>query len=145
MTTPDPNLASHFEGCLATSARRLDRVIMALFDDAFRPLGLKSTQVTLLVFIAALGAPRPADLTGPMQIDASTLSRNLDRLESLGYIRSADAEDARTKRLALTREGRAVLRKAQPIWDRCQARARDLLTPAFADQLARRASTLQPA
>lgn len=144
MTAPDNQLACHFEGCLATSARRLDRVIMALYDDAFRPLGLKSTQVTLLVFIAALGTPRPADLTGPMQIDASTLSRNLERLESLGYIRPADAQDARTKRLALTREGRVVLRKARPIWDRCQARARELLGPAFADNLVLRAATLQP-
>lgn len=143
MTDQDHQLAACFRGCLATSARRLDRVIMAIYDDAFRPLGLRSTQVTLLVFIAALGSPRPSDLADPMQIDPSTLSRNLDRLESLGLIRSAETEDARTRRHALTRQGRAVLRRARPIWDRCQARARDLLGPEFSGDLLRKAAAIQ--
>lgn len=143
MTTTDDQLAACFRGCLATSARRLDRVIMSIYDDAFRPLGLRSTQVTLLVFIAAMGSPRPSDLTEPMQIDPSTLSRNLDRLESLGLIRSADDEDARTRRHALTIKGRSTLKRARPIWDRCQARARDLLGPEFAGDLLRTAAAIQ--
>lgn len=145
MINADRQLVECFQGCLATSARRIDRAIMQIYDEAFRPLGLKSTQVTLLVYVAALINPRPSDLTHPMHIDPSTLSRNLERLLSLGFIEPTEDHDARARRYSLTHEGRAILRKVRPIWERCQTRARDLLTTEFADHLLTRAASLHSA
>jgi len=139
MTKQDTQLAARFQGCLATSARRLDRAIKAHYDDAFRPTGLKSTQVTLLVYIAGSDTPRAADLTAPMGIDQTTLSRNIDRLISLGLVETETAEDARTKLLRLTKAGRAALRRALPLWQQAQAQTESTLGSALSNALVKSA------
>ena len=143
MTTQDRHLAAKFEGCLATSVRLIDRVIASAYDDALRPLGVRSTQVTMLVTVAGLNAPTARDLVGALRMDQTTVSRNLDRLDDLGLIaREEDPEDARAARLALTNEGRQILREALPIWKAGQQKIRDAIGDPAADHLVSTASGL---
>ena len=46
--------------CIAVRLRLLNRVVTNLYDDALRPLGLKVSQLNLLVVTAKLGLARPA-------------------------------------------------------------------------------------
>ena len=39
--------------CLAVRLRRLNREVTALYDEALRPLGLKTSQLNMLVMISA--------------------------------------------------------------------------------------------
>ena len=70
--------------CIAVRLRMLNRVITRMYDDALRPLGLRSTQLNILVATAKLGVARPADLCDRLQIETSTLSRNVDRMKTNG-------------------------------------------------------------
>lgn len=139
MPPTDADLGRSFDRCLATAARRVDRVIAASFDEALRPLGVKATQVTLLASIAALGDPRtgaaPRDLAPALQIDQTTLSRNLARLEDAGLVARRPAADARLVPVALTPAGRALLRRAHPLWAQANRRARERLGPHLAEAL----------
>ena len=49
----DAALVAKYGGCLATSARRLDRVIASVYDHELRPLEVKGTQVSLLIYVAS--------------------------------------------------------------------------------------------
>ena len=46
--------------CLAAKARLVGRVVTSIYDNAFRPLGVKVSQLNILVLAQHLGVARPA-------------------------------------------------------------------------------------
>jgi hypothetical protein len=72
--------------CIAVRLRLLNRVVTNLYDDALRPLGLRVSQLNLLVVTAKLGLARPARVCEILQLDASTLSRNVKPLQAHGWL-----------------------------------------------------------
>ena len=113
--------------CIAVRLRMLNRVITRVYDDALRPLGLRSTQLNILVATARLGVARPADLCDRLQIETSTLSRNVERMKTNGWLEVVDDADGRAQPIRLTRKGRALLERAKPKWDTAQEEVKDLL------------------
>lgn len=106
--------------CIAVRLRMLNRVITRVYDDALRPLGLRSTQLNILVATARLGVARPADLCDRLQIETSTLSRNVERMKTNGWLEVVDDADGRAQPIRLTRKGRGLLERAKPKWDTAQ-------------------------
>jgi len=102
-----------------------------LYDEELRGLGIGSAQLNLLVTIGAAGPLRASDVGDYLDIEKSTLSRTLARLEAEGLIESED------QHLRLTTAGERILNAARPAWQRAQARAaRELgnrLTQALSD------------
>jgi len=112
--------------CIGLRSRRLGRVITRLYDYALRDQGLTAPQMSLLAAVELL-APVPASgLVDPLEMEKSTLSRNLRLLKSHGWISEAPAE-GRTKELSLTTEGQEALLAAVPAWEEAQAAARERL------------------
>lgn len=115
--------------CLAVRLRTLNRAVTKLYDDALRPLGLKASQLNILVAAAKAGVARPLAICRALAMDASTLSRNVERMRARGWIDVVEGEDARTQPFRLTDKGRRLLTRAVPAWERAQARARVVLGP----------------
>ncbi|WP_045227378.1 MarR family winged helix-turn-helix transcriptional regulator, partial [Methyloterricola oryzae] len=68
--------------CIARRVRMLNRLVTNLYDEGLRPLGLKVSQVTILVAAWKMGTARPAAVCDALQMDVSTLSRNVDRMRA---------------------------------------------------------------
>lgn len=122
--------------CLCLHAQRAARTLARRFDQALRPLGLTNGQFSLLM---SLNRPKPAAM-GPVAallgLDRTTLTAALKPLERRGLVAtSPDAEDRRSRLLALTEEGEALLAKAVPIWREAHAEVDRLLAPHGADDL----------
>ena len=114
--------------CLSSRVRLLSRAITAIYDDVGRPFGLKATQAHVLVAVAMLPDTSPTEVCRWLQMDASTLSRTLERLGTRGWVETLpDAGDGRTHRLRLTPEGDALLTDLYPAWQEAQGRAAELL------------------
>src|SRR5258708_5284904 len=113
--------------CIAVRLRRLNRVVTNFYDDALRPLGLKVSQLNLLIVTAKLGLARPAQVCDILQLDTSTLSRNVDRMRAKGWLEVVPDEDARTQPFQLTPQGRRLIEKAVPAWEDAQRHATALL------------------
>ena len=113
--------------CIAVRLRLLNRVVTNLYDDALRPLGLKVSQLNVLVVAAKLGVARPAEVSELLHLDLSTLSRNVDRMMARGWLEAVPEEDARTQPFRLTDQGRRLLERAIPAWEKAQKQAADLL------------------
>jgi DNA-binding MarR family transcriptional regulator len=113
--------------CIGGRLRLLNRVVTKLYDDALRPLGLKGSQLNVLVAAAKLGVARPAVVCGVLQMDPSTLSRNVERMRAKGWLEAVPGEDARTQPFRLTARGRALLGRAASAWERAQREAGELL------------------
>lgn len=113
--------------CIAVRLRLLNRVVTNLYDDALRPLGLKVSQLNILIVTAKLGLARPAQVCEILQLDASTLSRNVKPLQAHGWLEVVSDEDARAQPFRLTAQGRRLIEKAVPAWEEAQRQATELL------------------
>jgi DNA-binding MarR family transcriptional regulator len=125
--TNSPAIDAIARTCIAVRLRMLNRVVTNLYDDALRPLGLKVSQLNILVVTAKLGLAQPARVCDLLRLDASTLSRNVERMRAKGWLEVVPGEDARTQPFRLTAQGKRLVDKAAPAWEQAQSRARDLL------------------
>ncbi len=108
--------------CLATRVRQLSRIITRVYDDAMRPLGITASQYTLLAQLAARDSITAVEIGHDLDIEKSTLSRNLKRLLALGHINMDPPAGRRGRGLHLTAKGQTVLKDAFPIWQDAQKR-----------------------
>src|SRR5262252_8209172 len=113
--------------CIAVRLRLLNRVVTNLYDDALRPLGLKVSQLNVLVVTAKLGLAQPAKVCDILHLDTSTLSRNVERMRAKGWLEIVPAEDARTQPFRLTAQGKRLLERAAPAWEQAQSQATEFL------------------
>lgn len=109
--------------CLATRVRQLSRIITRLYDDAMRPLGITASQYTLLAQLASRDGITAVEIGHELDIEKSTLSRNLKRLLALGLIIMDPPAGRRGRGLHLTSKGQMTLKEAYPVWQGAQARA----------------------
>ncbi|HEV8062877.1 MAG TPA: MarR family winged helix-turn-helix transcriptional regulator [Gemmataceae bacterium] len=113
--------------CVAGHLRILNRVVTNIYDDAFRPLGLKISQANILIIVAQQDVTRPAEVCERLQLGASTLSRNVERMRAKGWLEIVPSEDARTQSFRLTAQGKNLLEQAYPLWQEAQRRAAEIL------------------
>ena len=106
--------------CVGGCVRKLNRMVTAIYDGALTGAGVKTSQFSVLVSVANRTKVRPAELTRLLQMDESTLSRNVERMCARGWLRLARGEDRRSHLIALTDKGKALLRKCVPAWQQAQ-------------------------
>lgn len=115
------------QGCTNFRLRRLSRLASRLYDTHIAPSGLKTTQYSLLSHVLHLGPLRPVDLAREMNVDASTLTRNLKPMLAAGYLVQTEGPDARSRMLAITDAGRAKRAEAQRLWRNAQGALNEIL------------------
>lgn len=119
--------------CLAMRSRRMARSVSRVYDDALRPVGISTAQLGLLVVIQRRGGVSPAVLGRTLDIEKSTLSRNLRRLRDARLIH--EPAEAAGKRLTLTAAGRRAIVAAYPLWREAQRSAHRILGEDLAGSL----------
>lgn len=103
--------------CLCLHLQRAARRVARRFDEALRPVGIKSGQYSLLIALNRPEPPRIKDLAPFLAMDRTTLTANLKPLERRGLLEVVpDAKDRRSRRLRLTEAGLDLLVLALPIW-----------------------------
>jgi DNA-binding MarR family transcriptional regulator len=108
------------QGCSSLKLRQLSRRVSSQFDAVVGKAGLKTTQYSLLSHIVRLGPLRPGQLASAMDMDASTLTRNLQPLVLQGWVQVGPGEDSRSREVTITEAGRAKHMQAQKEWKRAQ-------------------------
>jgi DNA-binding MarR family transcriptional regulator len=121
------NIDTISKTCIAVRLRLLNRVVTNFYDDALRPLGVKVSQLNILIVTGRLGLARPAQVCDILQLDASTLSRNVERMRAHGWLEVVPEHDARAQPFRLTPQGKRLIDKAAPAWEQAQRQATELL------------------
>jgi DNA-binding MarR family transcriptional regulator len=122
-------------GCTNFKLRQITRTVSRRYDAAVAASGLKTTQYSLLSHIGAMGPVRPSDLAAKMNLEVSTLSRNLQPLIAQGWVELGPGPDGRTRLVSLTEPGRAKRTEAQRLWKQAQLNLNDTLGEARVAQL----------
>jgi DNA-binding MarR family transcriptional regulator len=141
--------------CACYNLRRTSRAVSQVFDAYFDPIGLKTTQFTVLAALSyeSKGRPTVTHLASALVLEQASLSRNLAVLERQGLLVLEPGDDKRERIVTLTRAGRALLaRGGYPVWKEAQAAVAGALGPAELEaqlrslrRMARAALALRPA
>ena len=124
------------DSCLCLHLQRAVRTVARRFDDALRPLGLTNGQFSLLMSLNRPDAPSMGDVASLLAMDRTTLTANLKPLERRGLVKVAvDADDKRSRRLALTSSGCALLAAAVPVWKQTHAEIEGKIAEYSPDRL----------
>jgi Transcriptional regulators len=90
--------------------------VTQIYGRHLAPTGLKISQFSLLGFVTAEGPVSIGRLSDLLTTDRTTLTRNLRPLLAAGLIERATSGDKRRHELVATATGRALLKRALPLW-----------------------------
>jgi DNA-binding MarR family transcriptional regulator len=107
-------------GCTNFKLRQLTRRVTQHYDQHLAHAGMRVTQYSLLSHVDRLGPLPPGDLARRMDMDASTLSRNLKPLLAAQWVHLGEGADGRSRLLSITDAGRERRRQAQRHWKAAQ-------------------------
>lgn len=115
MIEPDSPIA-----CTCALLRRVTRAVTRDFEAVLKPAGINVGQFTLLSMLTGEEGLPVAELAGRLDLDRTTLSRNLGPLLRDGLIAERGTDDHRVREITLTPKGRAVQSDARSLWAQAQ-------------------------
>lgn len=123
----------HF-GCTCARLRKLTRRITRVYDAQLAAHGIKTTQYSVMV--NATAAPRTvSELAALMDMERTTLTRNLRALVDSGWLQLGVGRDPRTRLVSVTSAGRRKLAAAEPYWRAAQLQVEAMLGEKFVGAL----------
>jgi len=118
--------AAQRSACTCGSLRKASRRISQFYDTALAPVGIKSTQYSVLSELErseSVGGISMSDLADAMVMDRSTLGHNLRPLQRDRLLELRLSVDDRRKRLVvLTHKGKSTLQQARRLWRTAEGR-----------------------
>jgi DNA-binding MarR family transcriptional regulator len=124
------------DSCLCLHVQRAARVLARRFDEALKPAGLTHGQFSLMISLNRPSPPSIGSVATLLAMDRTTVTANLKPLQRRGLVTlSVDANDRRSRRMALTRAGRRQLAAALPYWEAAQAETARLIARTRPDRL----------
>ncbi len=118
-------------GCTCFRVRRLARRVTQIYDRVLAPSGLRVTQFSLLSRLATGGPVAISPLAAALDMERTTLTRNLKPLVDAGFVTLTTCEeDARQRKVRLTRLGHARYRQAHKLRRQAQDELNRALGPA---------------
>ena len=108
--------------CHCLALRRASRSATNFYDAALAPSGLTVAQFAMLRQLQAIGRASISQAAQAMQLDRTTLGRNLGPLERNGMVRVVASEtDGRQRLIEVSDAGHQAVRQATPAWKAAQA------------------------
>ena len=106
--------------CMCISIRKTANHISKVYDHELSVLDIKITQYSALKNIQALGNPSVNELSKKLDLERTTVLRNLDKLKKMDLISYKKNDVYKVKVISLTVNGRKKLNDAKVIWEKTQ-------------------------
>lgn len=133
MSQPAPRLSPL--DCTCFRVRGAARRVTQIYSQHLGPTGLKISQFSLLGFICAEGPVSIGRLSELLATDRTTLTRNLRPLLAGGLVERAASGDRRRHELIATPAGRALFKRAIPLWANAEQEVRAAMGPRLTADL----------
>ncbi|HEV7309010.1 MarR family winged helix-turn-helix transcriptional regulator [Ensifer sp.] len=121
--------------CYCALLRKATRRATSVYDDALQPVGLNLAQFSLLRHISRDEPISMTELGRKIELERSTVSRNVKVLEGMGLAATGSGKDQREAIVELTESGRQILIDGAPLWQAAQDKIEARLGPDAAAQL----------
>ena len=106
--------------CICISLRKAANHISKLYDHELSALDIKITQYSTLKNIQDLGNPTVNELSRKLDLERTTVLRNLDKLKKIDLISYKKNDISKIKVITLTVNGIKKLKEAEVIWEKTQ-------------------------
>lgn len=106
--------------CHCITIRRATNAMTDYYDAALRELNLTTSQYSLLKNLYRLKTASTSELAEHVNLDRSTLVRNLKPLLERELIVDLARENARNHKYTVSAAGLALLEEANPKWEKAQ-------------------------
>jgi DNA-binding MarR family transcriptional regulator len=100
--------------------RRASLAITKLYDQYLRPTELTVRQYSIMRSIYRLAPVSVSDLALEMQLDRTTMVRNLHPLEKQGIVLDISRHGTRNRQLILSKHGEEKFKSAELLWIQAQ-------------------------
>lgn len=107
--------------CICNNLRRAARLVTNYYDKLLEPAGLRVSQATVLVVLYLSGELTINEMAEKLDLDRTTMTRNLKPLAQQGLLTIAPGSDQRTRVVALTSKGEEALLRVLPVWEQTQS------------------------
>ena len=128
--------------CIAVRIRLLNRTVTHIFDEALRPLGVKVSQLNVLMVVAKHAPISAGEVARRLNMEKSTLSRNVERMRTHGWLKESVGDPGRKQVLGLAAPGRKLIEKSLPFWKQAQAQTEAVLGPRGVQSIHRAADSV---
>ena len=106
--------------CTCLNLRRITRKVTQRYDEWLAPAELRITQFSLLGMLHAPEEVSVSALAEKLDVDRTTLTRNLLLLSERNLVAIGEGPDARSRAITLTAKGREAFARALPLWRKAQ-------------------------
>ena len=113
--------------CVNAKIRRLHRKINAIYMEKFKPYGIQGSMLSILFIIGKQSTINQKTLADLLVLDPSTMSRDVKKLVSKGWVKVNKGEDTRSSELSITVAGCLLLEEIAPIWEKLHNKVSELL------------------
>lgn len=103
-----PNTLKYIDDALIHHLYLTMRAFTKGVNDAMKPLGLYSSEWTVLNFVAKHDSFPQSDIAAALEIEGAAISKTLSKMEQKGLIVRTSSQDKREKRISLTEKGREL-------------------------------------
>ncbi len=107
-------------GCTCYRLRQAARLVSRTYDFFLAPCGIGIGQFGMLTTLGAMEGESISKLAEALQMERTTLTRNLTPLLNLGYVAMEQGHDKRARSIKLTEAGKKALATATPRWKAAQ-------------------------
>jgi DNA-binding MarR family transcriptional regulator len=131
--------------CVSANLRKTERIVTRHYDAYLAESGISAVQLPMLAIIAGADEPTFRLLSQQLDLDRSTLSRNLALLSRRRLVKISPSSGPKSGRIALTAKGKTALRDAYGRWRKAQRALEGVLSSESLNEMVGRLKTLRRA
>ena len=117
----------HESRCVCIHLRHAARKITSYYDNALQPSGITAAQYAILINLIKKEGCGTGELAKMVNLEKSTLVRNLRPLLANGLIEDKSTSENRARKLFVTTKGKEAMNLALPLWKEAQLRMKQVL------------------
>jgi len=115
------------KNCMAVRIRLIARAVSSLYDEAIASHKVTIAQLIMLAALGEIGPCAPRKLGEVLQLERSTVSRNLDLLMAKDLVKAVSSDAKGVREVTLSSKGQLKIEAALPDWRLAQKQVFDLL------------------
>jgi len=101
--------------CVNLQMLRASHSVLKSYDDAYRPYGVKATQLPVLNILSSNGTATTKEIASQTMTERSVLSRKLQVMQKNEWIEPKYIRNTREKAYTLTEKGQDLVNQVLPI------------------------------
>ena len=101
--------------CINLQMMRSSHYILKAYDEAYRPFGIRATQMPVLGAVARRQPVTIREIADELESERSVMSRKLQVMEKSGWVAEDPETSGKEKTFVLTSEGKALIEKILPV------------------------------